>query len=202
MKTKDEIIEIAHTKERMRKDNFTDEETRKYAKENKIEVRVVKHALKTGEEEYLITNLKEFSYEEIFEIYGKRWNIETLYDNLKNKLQIEKFTSSKEDIIKQDIYASTFVYNMVQTMKNEAQEKIEQKKYKYEMKINTNVSIGLFKNEMIEILLEDNNIKRLRKYNKLSKKILKYRIPIRKDREYEIKWRPDNKNSYNKLKSF
>lgn len=47
MKTKDEIIEIAHTKERMRKDNFTDEETRKYAKENKIEVRVVKHALKT-----------------------------------------------------------------------------------------------------------------------------------------------------------
>lgn len=135
-------------------------------------------------------------------MYGKRWNIETLYDNLKNKLQIEKFTSSKEDIIKQDIYASTFVYNMVQTMKNEAQEKIEQKKYKYEMKINTNVSIGLFKNEMIEILLEDNNIKRLRKYNKLSKKILKYRIPIRKDREYEIKWRPDNKNSYNKLKSF
>ena len=83
-----------------------------------------------------------------------------------------------------------------------AKEKIEQKKYKYEMKINTNVSIGLFKNEMIEILLEDSNIKRLRKYNKLSKKILKYRIPIRKDREYEIKWRPDNKNSYNKLKSF
>lgn len=202
MKTNDEIVEIARTKERMRRDNFADEETRNYAKENKIEVRIIKHKLKKGKEEYLITNVKEFSTEEIFEMYGKRWNIETLYDNLKNKLQIEKFTSSKEDIIKQDIYASTFVYNMVQTMKNEAQEKIEQKKYKYEMKINTNVSIGLFKNEMIEILLEDNNIKRLRKYNKLSKKILKYRIPIRKDREYEIKWRPDNKNSYNKLKSF
>ncbi len=202
MKTNDEIVEIARTKERMRRDNFANEETRNYAKENKIEVRIIKHKLKKGKEEYLITNVKEFSTEEIFEMYGKRWNIETLYDNLKNKLQIEKFTSSKEDIIKQDIYASTFVYNMVQTMKNEAQEKIEQKKYKYEMKINTNVSIGLFKNEMIEILLEDNNIKRLRKYNKLSKKILKYRIPIRKDREYEIKWRPDNKNSYNKLKSF
>ena len=202
MKTNDEIVEIARTKERMRRDNFANEETRNYAKENKIEVRIIKHKLKKGKEEYLITNVKEFSTEEIFEMYGKRWNIETLYDNLKNKLQIEKFTSSKEDIIKQDIYASTFVYNMVQTMKNEAQEKIEQKKYKYEMKINTNVSIGLFKNEMIEILLEDNNIKRLRKYNKLSKKILKYRIPIRKDREYEVKWRPDNKNSYNKLKSF
>ena len=202
MKTKDEIIEIAHTKERMRKDNFTDEETRKYAKENKIEVRVVKHALKTGEEEYLITNLKEFSYEEIFEIYGKRWNIETLYDSLKNKLQIEKFTSSKEEIIKQDIYASTLVYNMVQTMRNEAQEKIDQKKYKHEMKVNENISIGLFKNEMIHILLEDNDSLRSRRYDELCKKLLKYRIPIRKDREYKIQWRPDNQNSYNKLKSF
>lgn len=202
MKTKDEIIEIAHKKERMRKDNFTDEETRKYAKENKIEVRVVKHALKTGEEEYLITNLKEFSYEEIFEIYGKRWNIETLYDSLKNKLQIEKFTSSKEEIIKQDIYASTLVYNMVQTMRNEAQEKIDQKKYKHEMKVNENISIGLFKNEMIHILLEDNDSLRSRRYDELCKKLLKYRIPIRKDREYKIQWRPDNQNSYNKLKSF
>ena len=59
--------------------------------------------LKTGDEEYLITNLKELSYEEIFKIYGKRWNIETLYNSLKNKLQIEKFTSSKEEIIKQDV---------------------------------------------------------------------------------------------------
>ena len=202
MKTKDEIIEIAHTKERMRKDNFTDEETMKYAQENKLEVRVGKHALKTGEEEYLITNLKEFSYEEIFEIYGKRWNIETLYDSLKNKLQIEKFTSSKEEIIKQDIYASTLVYNMVQTMRNEAQEKIDQKKYKHEMKVNENISIGLFKNEMIHILLEDNDSLRSRRYDELCKKLLKYRIPIRKDREYKIQWRPDNQNSYNKLKSF
>lgn len=202
MKTKDEVVEIGHTKERMRRKNFEDEETRKYAKENKIEVRILKYVLKTGEEEYLITNLKEFSYEEIFEIYGKRWNIETLYNSLKNKLQIEKFTSSKEEIIKQDIYASTLVYNMIQTMKNEAKEDIEQKKYKYEMKINENISIGLFKNEMIYIMLEENDKKRLKRYDKLCKKILKYKIPIRKNRQYKIQWRPDNQNSYNKLKSF
>lgn len=202
MKTKDEIIEIERTKERMKRKYFENEETREYAKKNKIEVRILKYVLKTGEEEYLITNLKELSYEEIFEIYGKRWNIETLYNSLKNKLQIEKFTSSKEEIIKQDIYASTLVYNMIQTMKNEAQEDIEQKKYKHEMKINENISIGLFKNEMIYIMLEDDDKKRLKRYDKLCKKILKYKIPIRKDREYKIKWRPDNQNSYNKLKSF
>lgn len=202
MKTKDEIIEIERTKERMKRKYFENEETREYAKKNKIEVRILKYVLKTGEEEYLITNLKELSYEEIFEIYGKRWNIETLYNSLKNKLQIEKFTSSKEEIIKQDIYASTLVYNMTQTMKNEAQEDIEQKKYKHEMKINENISIGLFKNEMIYIMLEDDDKKRLKRYDKLCKKILKYKIPIRKDREYKIQWRPDNQNSYNKLKSF
>lgn len=202
MKTKDEIVEIAHTKERMKRKYFEDEETREYAKENKIEVRILKYVLKTGEEEYLITNLKEFSYEELFEIYGKRWNIETLYNSLKNKLQIEKFTSSKEEIIKQDIYASTLVYNMVQTMKNEAQEDIEQKKYKHEMKINENISIGLFKNEMIYIMIEEDDKKRLKRYDKLCKRILKYKIPIRKDRQYKIQWRPDNQNSYNKLKSF
>lgn len=202
MKTKDEIVEIAHTKERMKRKNFEDEETREYAKENKIEVRILKYVLKTGEEEYLITNLKEFSHEELFGIYGKRWNIETLYNSLKNKLQIEKFTSSKEEIIKQDIYASTLLYNMVQTMKNEAKEDIEQKNYKHEMKINENISIGLFKNEMIYIMLEDDDKKRLKRYDKLCKKILKYKIPIRKDRQYKIQWRPDNQNSYNKLKGF
>lgn len=202
MKTKDEIVEIAKTKDRMKRKYFEDEETREYAKENKIEVRILKYVLKTGEEEYLITNLKEFSYEDLFEIYGKRWNIETLYNSLKNKLQIEKFTSSKEEIIKQDIYASTLVYNMVQTMKNEAKEDIEQKKYKHEMKINENISIGLLKNEMIYIMLEEDDKKRLKRYDKLCKKILKYKIPIRKDRQYKIQWRPDNQNSYNKLKGF
>lgn len=128
MKTKDEIIELEHTKDRMRKKFWEDEETRKYAKEKKsTKVRVLKYILNTGEEEYLITNIEDLRYEEIFEIYSKRWKIETLYFSLKSKLQIEKFTSSKETIIKQDIYASTLVYNMIQTMKNEAKEEIEQK---------------------------------------------------------------------------
>lgn len=41
-------------------------------------------------------------------------------------------------------------------MKNEAKEEIQQNNYKYEMKINENVAKGLFKNEMISILLETN----------------------------------------------
>ena len=203
MKSNDEIVELEHTKSRMKKKIFENEEIRQYLKQNKsTRVRIIKHKLKSGEEEYLITNVEDLSYEELIEIYGKRWNIETMYFSLKSKLQIEKFTSSKETIIKQDIYAGMLVYNMIQTMKNEAKEDIEQNKYKYEMKVNENVAIGLFKNEMINIMMEEDDEKRLERYDKLCLKILKYKIPIRKDRKYNIQRRPDNKNSYNKLKSF
>lgn len=203
MKSNDEIIRIEHTKRRMKGICFGDEEISQYLKSQKdTSVRIIKCILNTGEEEYLLTNIEDLSYEEIIEIYGKRWNIETMYFSLKSKLQIEKFTSSNEIIIKQDIYAGVLVYNMIQTMKNEAEEDIEQKKYKHEMKVNENIAIGLFKNEMIYIMLEEDNKKRIKRYEKLSKKMLKYKIPIRKDRNYKIEPRIYNKNSYNKLKSF
>ena len=87
-------------------------------------------------------------------------------------------------------------------MIKEAEEKIEKNKYKYEMTINENMAIGLFKNEIIYIMLEEDDNKRLELYDKLVNKISKYKIPIRKDRKYKINFRPDNKHSFNKLKSF
>ena len=203
IKSRDEIIEIEHTKYRLEKRAFNDQNLRNIAKKEKsTRARIIKYVLNTGEVEYLITNIEDLKYEEIVEIYNKRWGIETMYYSLKSKLQIEKFTSSNKTIIEQDLFAGMLVYNMVQTMKNEATEKIEQKKYKYEMKVNENIAIGLFKNEMIYIMLEENNDKRIKRYDKLCKKLLKYKIPIRKDRNYKIKPQVNNKNSYNKLKSF
>ena len=203
MKSNDEIVELEHTKDRMKRKYFEDEETRQYLKQTKTtKVRMLKYILNTGEEEYLITNIEDLNYEELFEVYGKRWNIETLYFSLKSKLQMEKFTSSNETIIKQDIYSGVLVYNMIQTMKNEAKEEIEQSKYKHEMKVNENIAIGLFKNEMIYIMMEKDDNERIKRYDKLCTKILKYKIPIRKNRNYKIEPRVNNKNSYNKLKSF
>ncbi len=203
MKNPDEIIELQHTRDRLNKRYFKDENLRAYAKvQQSTRVRIIKYILNTGEVEYLITNIEDLSYDDIVEIYKKRWGIETLYYSLKSKLQIEKFTSSNKTIIEQDLYSGVLVYNMIQTMKNEATEDIEQKKYKHEMKVNENIAIGLFKDEMIYIMLEEDEEKRLKRYDKLSKKILKYKIPIRKDRQYKIQRRSENKNSYNKLKSF
>ena len=70
------------------------------------------------------------------------------------------------------------------------------------MKINENMAIGFLKNDLILIMLESDDSKRLRLYDKMIAKIFKFKIPVRKDRVFEIKFKRDNKNSFNKLKSF
>ena len=91
IKTKDEIVEIEHTKYRMEKRVFNDQNLRNIAKKEKsTSARIIKYVLNTGEIEYLITNIEDLKYEEIVETYNKRWGIETMFYNLKSKLQNKK----------------------------------------------------------------------------------------------------------------
>ena len=122
---------------------------------NTIKVRCVKVELEIGEIEILLTNLEteKFTSDEIKELYNRCWQIEINYRHLKNDLKIENITSSKEVFIKQDIYSQVLVSNMLQAFINE---NINQTKYKNKMKTNTNMSVGIFKNTLIYILLENN----------------------------------------------
>lgn len=202
--TRDEYINLEYHNNRLKRRHYQSEEIRLYAKEIKSsKLRVVTYILDTGEVEQLITNLDTdvFTYDDIVELYNKRWGIEILYYSLKWKLKIEKFTSSFKAIIEQDFFSSILVYNMIQSMIKEAEEKIEKKKYKHDMTINENMAVGLFKNEMIKIMLEEDENERLKRYDKLIEKMSKYKIPIRKDRKYKVRFSPYNKNSYNKLSS-
>ncbi|MCI9280120.1 MAG: hypothetical protein HFJ02_04915 [Bacilli bacterium] len=63
------------------------------------------------------------------------------------------------------------------------------------------MAIGLFKNEMIKIMLEEDENKRFELYDNLIDKMSKDKIPVRKDRKYKVHFSPYNKNSYNKLSS-
>ena len=69
------------------------------------------------------------------------------------------------------------------------------------MKVNENVAIGLFKNEMINIMLEEESEKRVALYDKLIDEISKYRVTIRKNRKFKQKI-STNKNSFKKLRSY
>ncbi len=205
MKTDDEIIEIKYEYNRIRYYKDKDPELYNYYMNgNTIKLRCVKVILDTGEIEYLITNLnrKEFSTEDIKELYNLRWKIELNYRHLKNNLKIECITSSKEILIKQDIYSQVFVANMLQSFINDNDENIKQEKYKNKMKTNTNMSVGIFKNTLIYILLENNAKKRSEMMDNFCLAIEKYIVPIKPGRKNERNNNPKNRYHINQRKTF
>jgi len=202
MKSNDEEITINYTYNRMKYHKTKNPEFHKYMMEIKeLKVRVLKVILESGETELLLTNL-DFKYEEIKELYNLRWGIETVYHQLKENLKIETISSSKQNIIKQEILSQILVNNIVQSFINVSEQEINQENYKHKMKINHNMAIGLLKNNFIYIMLEEDNSKRMTMMDEFEKLIVKYLIPTRPKRKYQRNkfWR--NKHHINKRKSF
>ena len=204
MKKNDEIIEIEYQYDRVRYYKTRNPELYKeLEKKEPIKVRIVKIELENGTKEILATNLgKEFTSEDIREIYRLRWGIETMYHTLKESLKICAITSSKKTIIEQEILSQMLVYNIVQSFCNEAEKHIENKKYKYKMKINKNIAIEILKENMIYIAMEEDTKKRNEMSDELEKIILKYLIPVREKRNFNRDKNVKNKYHINKRKSF
>lgn len=206
MTSDDEIVEIAHDNGRTSKYKKKYPEVYEFFMKRKtLRVRIVNIVLSTGEKETLVTNLnkEEFSTEDIYKLYGMRWGIETNYHYLKESMKITNITSSKKDIIKQDILSTIYVFNMLQGIQNELEQEINQDKYKNKMKININMATGYIKKYLIYILLEEDNKKRGELMDELDKKILKHIVPVKPNRKYEhTKHTIDNRYSINKRKAF
>ena len=130
----------------------TDQEI--YVKDLKL--RVVNVTLDNGEVEKLVTNIFDKGLTETFfkQIYNMRWGIETTYMRLKQRLEIENFTSGKKNLILQDFHASVAVYNFTSLASYEAQERLKsegkEKGLKHERKPNMNIAFS----EMRELLFE------------------------------------------------
>lgn len=110
-----------------------------------MRLRAIRFTLPSGEEELLITNIEdeEFGIQDFKTLYFKRWGIETKYGELKNKLQLQKFTGDTPLSVEQDFYATMFLANMASLVKQEADEMIakeqEGKDLKYVYTANNNV---------------------------------------------------------------
>lgn len=147
-------------------------------------VRIIKLALDNGEIEVLATNLSKglFKHSEFKELYSLRWGIETKYNTLKNKLDIETFSGKTVVSILQDFYATLYLSNLVTSIKAETDEIIakeeEDKDLKYEYKTNENILIGKLKDKLILIILNDNSAQRKYLLNKLVEQISLYKVPI------------------------
>jgi hypothetical protein len=178
-------------------DKITTQDARIYLKigTNKYRVRVVKVKLSTGETETLVTNLamNKYPYGWMKELYNLRWGIETGYDTLKNKLQIESFTGTSALLVEQDFYAALLLKNMVAFAKLESDERISTDEAtkanngnpnKYHYRTNENQLISVLKDKLILAILEPDPVTRDLRVTQIIMKACRLKVPIRKGRQY------------------
>ncbi|KZL93609.1 hypothetical protein [Clostridium magnum] len=144
--------------------------------------------------------------EEIESLYFKRWEIEKKYHTLKNKMKFESITGKATLYVYQDFWAQIVVYNMIQDVLHASNEEItkdsKSQKYKYPIRINENIAIGLFKEKFIKILIEPNNKVRKKKLIQLQEAMERYVVPLRKLKSQDRKHNLTNKYKNNQKSSF
>lgn len=96
---------------------------RTYGLGRKLEgLRLVSILLSSGEKEILITNLtdrKNYSIDDIKELYNLRWGVEEGYKSFKKVLHIEHFSGRTVQAINQDFHARVFMLNMASIIRKQ-----------------------------------------------------------------------------------
>jgi hypothetical protein len=145
-----------------------------------------------SEPEIVVTNLtsSEISSKDAVDLFYKRWGIETKFNELKNRFEIENFSGTKPVTIEQDFFATHLVSNIAGIIAIEATKKIERNKklntiHRY--KVNKNILIGKLKNTLIEILTFNISAITLKLYNRLIFDIKRNIIPIIRGRNFPVK---------------
>jgi hypothetical protein len=153
-----------------------------------IPVRVIKFTLPSGEEETLITDIADKSLDipAFKELYFMRWPIETKYDEIKNKLEVENFSGRTVDAIRQDFFISMYLSNVMAVARWEAQvdvdEARENRDNKYSYHVNANHTVGAFKDRFFLAVLEPNRRLRRKRIKRILFLMTGNAVPTRPDR--------------------
>jgi hypothetical protein len=203
----DEEVEIAHTPSRMRHIRLKfPQEAQEIGKQRSTKVRIIKSKLDNGEQAGFMTNLYEESGEEIYRLYRKRWLIEQKYHTLKNKLKFESVTGKASIYVAQDFWAQMLVFNIVQDLMTasqlRAEKRAKKKRFLYEIRINENIAIGLFKEKLIKLMIEENDTIKNTMFKQLISDMERHIVPVRKLKSSPRKWNYFNKYKCNLKPSF
>ena len=151
-------------------------------------IRVIKFTLPSGEEEALITDLMDsrMGIKAFKGLYFYRWPIETKYDEIKNRLEVENFSGRTVDAIKQDFFITMYLANVAAVACWEAQESVDEARAlganKYYYHVNVNHTIGTLKDRFIKALLETNRWARRYKVNRILWLLCHHVVPSRPGR--------------------
>lgn len=144
--------------------------------------RVIKIVTDAGKNMILFSNVEEFCEDDFKEAYSLRWPVETKYDVIKNKLQLENFTGKTVISVLQDFWATMFLANLVAIAKLETDSQIEKSskhtnKHKYQT--NTNILIGKLKDNLVLMLLCDDPLEQSKIFEAITQRIMQIgKIPI------------------------
>jgi IS4 transposase len=198
MKSKDEEVEVAYTKHRLR--GLRKEAPLRAAeleRRQSVRVRIINALFDNGESAALMTNLSEGGAEEIMQLYRKRWSIEQKYHSLKNKLKFESVTGKARVYVKQDFWAQMLaadtVRDLINATESRAAKRAKKKRLKYGIRINENIAVGLFKEQFIKLIMEEDDCRKDNMFRKLTADMERYIVPVRKLEGTPRKWKYFNK---------
>jgi len=128
---------------------------RKLGLPTSLKVRFVRVKLNTGENEVLVTSLyneERYPTIDFAELYYLRWGIETFYGLLKTRLELENFTGTQAEAVRQDFHASVYLTGLESILTDAAQKQLDSKETKYPQTVNRSVSFNAIKNHAFDLL--------------------------------------------------
>ena len=158
--------------------------------------------------EALKTNLPEelCSPEQLKDLYSCIWNIENSYNRQKYRMQSEEFGGYRPILIKQDIYADMWAYNMFGLKIIEKYENLQSsrqsKNGKYIIKENFNKVIGTIKNTLIEYLVTTDEIRKQELLKYMDDFIVRAITYVKIDKRQFKRKKPVNKSAMSYRKTF
>jgi len=154
-------------------------------------VRVFKIVLDSGEEETLITNLKEkhLCKKEVGELYFTRWGIEVKYHTLKNKLELENMSGRRVCTTYQDFWAKLDMANTAAALEYATDAVIDGKtegsNNKHKQRTNENRLITKLSDKYLELLVNNDPVERLLMFNELVEDISRRPVEVKPGRKSE-----------------
>ena len=123
-------------------------------------------------------------------------------DRLSMSSTIFPSLSDSSIIIEQDFYATVLLSNIASISEQEEEESLREKNskedLKHEYKINKNILVGKLKNTLIEMLLEEDDEKKAKIYERFVEEIKRNVVPVIPDRNVGRNKNKKRANKYSK----
>ena len=121
-------------------------------------VRFVRVRLSTGEGEMRVTSRRDeaaYPTAGFLELYHGRWGVETFYGVLKTRLDLENFSGTGAEAVRQDFHATVYLTGLETLLTEAAQAQLDAKETRHPQTVNRAVSFNAIKHHALDLLWSD-----------------------------------------------